>query len=95
MVVHGDGQDTLGGGLPDDIFVQLCNDFARRGNLAEELLAATTKSLFLLKNRLAQLNTFATDVDVTWTFHQWSNVAIAFAAKRTKGVLLARCATAA
>ena len=90
MVVYGDRQDFLGGGLADHVLVEVADDFPRRGDLAEQLFRGAPSLLFLLQNRLAKLDTLAADVNVAGALHQGANVTIALATKGTKGVLLGR-----
>ena len=94
VVVHGDGQHLLGVLLADDVLVELRDDFARRGNLGEELLAGAAAPPFLLEDRLAKLDALAADVDVAGPFDQRADVAIALATERTEGVLLGGAAAA-
>ncbi len=94
MAVDGDGQNFLGVLLADHVFVEMGDDFARRGNPREQLLAAAAAASFLVENRLAKLDAFAADVNVAGAFDQRADVAIALAAERTEGVLLRRAAAA-
>ena len=54
----------------------------------EELLARAAAALFLVEDRLAEVDALAADVDVAGPFDQRADVAIALAAERTEGVLL-------
>ena len=90
MVVDGDGQDLLALRLADHVLVQLGHDVAGRRDLLEELLGRPATTLFLLEDRLAQVNALAADVDVAGTFDQRPHVPIALPAERTKRVLLRR-----
>jgi hypothetical protein len=81
MAVNGDGQHLLGVFLADDVFVQVRENLARRGNSVEKLLARTAAAFFLVEDRLAQLDALAADVDVARTFYQGADVSIALSAK--------------
>ena len=94
VAVDGHGQHLLGVLLADHVLVELGDDFARRGNLGEELLAGAAAAPLLLEDRLAKLDALAADVDVARSFDQRTDVAIALAAERTKGVLLRGAAAA-
>src|SRR5208337_544177 len=93
VVVQGDGQNLLGPVLSDDIGVELVLDFARSRNISEERLGDTPAAPLLVEDRLAELDAFAADVDISGTFHQRADVTKAFATERAVGVFLgaARC----
>ena len=88
MAMHGHGQDLLGPLLPDDVLVQVFDQFPGRGNLAEQGLAGPPAAAFLLEDRLAEVDTFAADINVARPLDQRADVAIALAAERAKCVLL-------
>ena len=93
VVVHGDGQNLLGPVLADDVGVELVLDFARSRNIGEERLGHAPAAPLLVEDRLAELDAFAADVDISGTFHQRADVAKALATERAVGVFLgaARC----
>ena len=93
--MDGDGEHLLGRFLPDDVFVELDHDLARRGNLGEERLARAAAAALLVEDRLAKLDAFAADVDIARPFDQRADVAIALATERTKGVFLGGAPTSA
>ena len=70
VAVHGHGQDLLGVFLADHVFVELGDDFARRGDLGEELLARAAPPPFLLEDRLAEFDALAADINVAGPFDQ-------------------------
>jgi hypothetical protein len=76
MAVDGDGQDLLGVFLADDVFVELSDEFARRGNAVEELFARSPPASFLFQDRLTEFDAFAADVNVAGAFDQWADVPI-------------------
>src|SRR5262245_32827222 len=94
MTVNGDGEDSLRLVLADHVFAQLPHDFAGRGDARKQLFAGSATLTFLVEDRLAKLDTLATDVDVARSFDQRSDIAITFATERTESVLLG-CAAAA
>ena len=65
------------------------------GILVNSCLRVAAAASFLVEDRLAEVDALAADVDVAGPFDQRADVAIALAAERTVGVLLARCAAAA
>jgi len=64
VVMHRDGQDFLGCFLTDHVLVELSDDLTGGGNVVEELLGGTLTPLFLIEDRLAQVDTFPADVNV-------------------------------
>ena len=92
MIVNSDRQHFLDRHLANHILVKLLDHLARSGNFFERLLRRAPTALFLFKYRLAKIDTFATNVNVTWTFDQGPHVPIALAAERTKRILLGRAA---
>src|SRR5271165_4340724 len=93
VVVQGHGQHLLGPILSNDIGVELILDLARSRNIREERLGHTAAATLLVEDRLAELDAFAADVDVSGSFDQGAHVTKALATKRAVGVLLgaARC----
>ncbi len=81
MAMHGHGQDLLRPLLTDHVLVQMLDQFSRRGDLAEQGLAGPSPAAFLLEDRLAEVDTFATDVNVARSLNQRADVAIALATK--------------
>jgi hypothetical protein len=68
VTVHSDGEHPLGRLLANDVVIELGHDFTRRGDLGEQLLAATSTFAFLIENALAQLDAFAADINVAGAF---------------------------
>src|SRR5262249_15126865 len=81
VIVHGDGEDLLGPLLADDVLVELILDVAGRRDVREQGLGDSTAAFLLIDDRLAELDAFAADEYVARSFDQWTDVAIAFAAK--------------
>ncbi len=81
VAVDGHGQHFFGVLLADHVFVQLRDDFPRRGHLSEKLLIGAAAAPLLLEDRLAQFDALAADIDVAWPFDQGTNVSIALATK--------------
>src|SRR5688500_4597460 len=92
--MHGDGEDLLGPVLADDVQVQLLLDLPRGGDVGDQRLAGSPAALLVVDDRLAQLDTFAADVDVVGPFDQGADVAVALAAERAVGVAVAAGAAA-
>jgi hypothetical protein len=90
--VHGDGEDPLRVLLADHVLVEVRDDLPGRRNRSEELLARAATTLLLVEDRLAQLDAFAADVDVTRALDQRPHVPVALATERAEGVLLGRAA---
>jgi len=90
VAVNGDGQHPLGMLLPDDVLVEMGHDLPRRGDRREELLAAAPAPLFLVEDRLAEVDAFATDVDVPGPFDERPDVAVTLAAEGAEGILFRR-----
>lgn len=95
MIVDSDRQYFLCSVLTDHVLVELRDDFPGRRDLTEQLLALTPPSLLLFEDRLAEINAFAADVDISGTFDQWADVPVALATERTEGILLGRSSAAA
>jgi hypothetical protein len=93
MIVDRNRQNSLGLLLSNHILIHLFHDGTRRRDLVEQLVCRSPTSLFLVQDRLAQLNTFVADVDIARPFNKWPNVTVTLAAKRTKSVLLGRATT--
>ncbi len=89
MIVNGNREDLLRHRLPDDIGVEVLDDLARRGDLAEQRPGTAAAALFLVENRLAQLDALAADIDVARPFYQRPDFTVTLAAERTVRVLLA------
>jgi hypothetical protein len=70
-------QDLFGVSLPDDVLVHFGNNFPRSWDFVKELFGGSAFALLLIQNGLAQLNTLAADVDLTRSFDQRANFAIA------------------
>src|SRR5688500_9757471 len=88
MIVNGDREDLFGLRLADDVLIELGDEFAGRGNAVEQRLGRSAAALLLVQNALAQLNAFATDVDVPGPFNERADIAIALATERAEGVFL-------
>ena len=86
VVVNGDGQNLLGPLLADHVLIKLFLDLSRRGDVGEQRLGDASPPAFLVEDRLAKLDAFAADVDVSRPFDQRADVAIAFPAERAIGV---------
>jgi hypothetical protein len=95
VIVNRDREDTFRRRLTNHILVQVLDDLPGSWNIVEQRGARTAPTLLLVKNRLAQLDALSTDVDVTWTFDERSNVAITLPTKRTESVLFVRRGSAA
>ena len=67
--------------LPDHVFFQLANNLAWRGYLVEEFLRASTSTLFLLQDGLAELNTLTADIDIPGTLDQRADVPVTLTAE--------------
>ena len=89
VVVHRNCEHLLGLLLPDHVIVELRDNLAGGRNLVEEGPRRAPPALLLVENRLAKLNAFPTDVHIARSFDERSDIAVAFAAERTIGVLLA------
>ena len=89
MIVNRDRQDFFGPRLADHILVELLFDIAWRGDVIEQRLGAAAPAFLLVDDRLAQLDAFATDVNVARSFDQRPDVAVTLAAKRAISVALA------
>src|SRR5262249_38058884 len=89
VIVDGDGEDLLRPRLTDDVLVKLLFDRPRRRDVRDERLGRAAAALFLVDDRLAQLDAFAADVDVVRPLDERADVPVAFAAKRTVGVAVA------
>jgi hypothetical protein len=59
------------------------------------LLARAATLLFLVENRLAQLDAFAADVDITGALDERPDIPVTLATEGTEGVLLGRAPRAA
>ena len=94
MAVDGHGQHLLGVLLADDVLVEVLDDLPGRGDLGEQRLAGAAAAALLFEDRLAEVDTLAADVNVARPFDQRTDVAIALAAERAKGVLLGGAAAA-
>ncbi len=88
MRIDGHREDFLGVVLANHILIEMTDDFSWSRNLRERLLARAAATALLVEDRLAQIDTLAADVDVTWTLYQGTNVAITFPTERAKGVFL-------
>ena len=78
VIVYCDREYSFGRALTDYILIKIRNDFARTGNLVEELLGFASATLFVVENVVAEVDALATDVDIARTFHQRSDVTVAF-----------------
>ena len=85
--MDGHRENFLGVVLANHVFVEMTDDFSWSRNLRERLLARAAATV-LVEDRLAQIDTLAADVDVTWTLYQGTNIAITFPTERAKGVFL-------
>ncbi len=74
--------------LSDHVGIKLILDFPGSRDIREERFGNTPPAPFLVENRLAELNAFATDVDIAGTFDERTDVAETLAAKRAIGVFL-------
>jgi hypothetical protein len=92
--VDGYRQGAFGRSLPDHVLIEMADDIARGRNVVEKLLGGTAPLRFLIQDRLAEFDTFTADVDIARPFHQWADVAIAFATEGTEGILLGRAGVA-
>ena len=88
MVMHGDGENLLGPVLADHVGVKLLLDLARGRNIGEQGLGNPATAPLLVEDRLAELDAFAADIDISGAFHQGADIAKALAAERTIGVFL-------
>jgi hypothetical protein len=87
MVVNRYGQHFFGLFLPDDVFIQLGDDFPRRQNFGKLFgTAATASSPLLNEDLLAEVNTFAANINAFGTFNEGSYIPEIFMTKRTDGV---------
>jgi hypothetical protein len=73
--------------LADDVLIELGDDLARRRDAIEEGLRRAAAALFLLEDRLAEVDALAADIDIARALDERAYVAVAFAAERTEGVL--------
>jgi hypothetical protein len=84
VVVHGHGQHFLARSWPITYWSRFATISRGVGILVNSCLVGAAAPLFLVENRLAQLDALAADVNVTGSFHQRADVAIALAAERTE-----------
>src|SRR5207247_7987000 len=73
-----------------DVLVELVLDGPRRGDMGEQGLGNAATAFLLVDDRLAELDTLATDIDIPWSLDQGSHVAIALA---TEGAISIAVAT--
>ena len=88
MVMQGDGKDLLGPILADHVGVELVLDLPRGRDVGEQRLGHTATTPLLVEDRLAELDAFAADVDISGAFDQRADVAEALAAEGAIGVFL-------
>jgi len=95
VIVNGNRQHLFAVRLANHMLVELRHDIAWRRNVAEQGFRSTAAALFLFQDGLAQVDALATDVNIAGALDERAYVAITFATKRTKGVLLGRTRTLA
>ncbi len=88
VIMDGDGEDLLGAFLADDVGIELFLELARGRDIGEERLGHAAPLALLVEDLLAESDAVAADVDISRTFDEWTDVAIAFAAERAIGVFL-------
>src|SRR5262249_8036687 len=86
MVVDRNGKDLLGPVLADHILIELVLDGSRRGDMREQRFGNAPPPLLLIDDRLAKIDALATDINISRSFDQRTNVAIALATKRAIGI---------
>jgi hypothetical protein len=89
------GQSAFGLNLPDNILIEMLDNFPGGGDFGEEFLGRASSPLFLVENGLAQLDAFAADVNISGTFDQRTDIPITFAAERAESIFLRSAAGAA
>lgn len=95
MVMDGNGEDSLGACLADDILVKLFFDGARGGDVVKLALGGATTAFFLVDDRLAQFDAFAADVDFSGSFDEWADIAMALSTEGAVGIAVLGRATGA
>src|SRR5262245_40224471 len=85
MVVHRDGEDLLGALLADDVLVESIFDLARAGD-SRRRGAADAAAFLLIDDGLAEFDAIAADVHVAGALDERTDIAVALATERAKGV---------
>jgi hypothetical protein len=89
VVVHRDGERTLGGVLADHVLVKELLHLTRRGNRRKEWTCRGNATLLLLEDVLAEVGAVGADVDVARAFDHRANFTRGLAAEGAGGALLA------
>src|SRR5262249_49108317 len=77
--------------LTDHVLIELVLDFTRCGGSGRIGTARPAASFFLIDDGLTQIDAFAAYIDVSWTFDERPDVAMALAAKRAVSVAVPPC----
>src|SRR5262249_41041079 len=88
VVVNGDREDLLGTFLADHVGVELFLDLPGGRDIGKERFRHAAAAPLLVEDRLAQLAAIAANVDVAWTFHKGSDIAVTLTAERAVSVFL-------